>query len=150
MAAELGAVSARKAKHWLLAYDIRNPKRLRKIHAYLRKRGYSLQYSVFGLELDDHGIRRILDDLVLLMDPSVDDIRAYHLPEHCQVWTIGQQALPEGIELHATAIMRLLMRQPQGSASTTQDLFPNPLATVRRTRNISRLESEQKPRSQGD
>lgn len=143
-------MSARTRKHWLIAYDIREPKRLRRIHAYLCQHGVPLQYSVFGLELDDLGLRGVLDDLAALMDTSVDDIRAYHLPEHCQVWTIGQQELPEGVELHATAVMRLLMRQPRGLASTSAENSPGVRATSRPARKNSDLRSGPQPRSRGD
>lgn len=36
-------------KHWLVAYDIKNPRRLRKIHRLLKKLGYSpTKKSIYG------------------------------------------------------------------------------------------------------
>ncbi len=95
-------------RHWLICYDIRNARRLLRIHRYLKQRGMHLQYSMFGLELDDREIRQVLDDLEMLMDTRVDDIRAYHVPAHCRVWKMGRQALPDGIALHASVAMRFL------------------------------------------
>lgn len=139
-------MTLRGTRHWLLAYDIREPKRLRRIHAYLCRHGVPLQYSVFGLELDEPGLRRILDDLASLMDTSVDDIRAYHIPERSRVWTIGQQALPEGVELHATAVMRLLKRQPTPSASPHQEDLPGIPASPWGKRKNHALRSGTAPR----
>lgn len=95
-------------KHWLLAYDIANRRRLARVHRYLRQRGIALQYSVFGLEHTDRELRTVLDDLALLIDPKADDIRAYHIPHRCKIWALGRQALPDGIELHASCAARLL------------------------------------------
>lgn len=96
-------------KYWLLAYDIRDARRLRRVHAYLKKRGVPLQYSMFGLEQNDPAFADILGDVRMLIDESEDDVRAYHLPEQCQTWTLGRQSLPDGVELHATHVMRLLV-----------------------------------------
>lgn len=39
-------------RRYLVAYDIREPKRLRAVHAAMKGFGYSLQYSVFICDLD--------------------------------------------------------------------------------------------------
>lgn len=101
-------MSASAKKLWLIAYDIRDPQRLREIHRYLKKRGAHLQYSVFAVECNDFQMRDLLADLALTIDNTQDDVRAYHIPAHCKVWLLGGQTLPKGIELHGTKVMKLL------------------------------------------
>lgn len=143
-------MSLHEPKHWLLCYDICHPRRLARIHRYLCKCAWPLQYSMFGLERSEAGIRRILDDLALLIDPEVDDIRCYHIPDHSPVWTYGVQALPEGILLPATGIFRFLQQPMDPSALPQLDLFPSPLASHRQIKEIRSLRFEPPPRSRGD
>ena len=39
-------------RRYVVAYDIREPKRLREVHATMKRFGYPLQYSVFVCDLD--------------------------------------------------------------------------------------------------
>ncbi|MDQ6950002.1 MAG: CRISPR-associated endonuclease Cas2 [Actinomycetota bacterium] len=39
-------------RRFLVAYDIRDPKRLREVHSGMKRFGYPLQYSVFICDLD--------------------------------------------------------------------------------------------------
>ncbi len=39
-------------RRYLVAYDIRDPKRLRDVHSRMKRFGYPLQYSVFVCDLD--------------------------------------------------------------------------------------------------
>jgi CRISPR-associated endonuclease Cas2 len=84
-------MSAGTTKSWLVAYDIRCARRLRRVHRHLRRRALHVQYSAFVVEADDFAIRRLLSDLKALIDTAVDDVRSYHLPERCAVWTLGCQ-----------------------------------------------------------
>jgi CRISPR-associated protein Cas2 len=80
-------------KHWsLIAYDIREPKRLRRVHAYLRKQAQAVQYSVFILESDDARLNTILAGLRERADQRDDDIRLYAIPDPGAVWIAGTQA----------------------------------------------------------
>ncbi len=123
-------MAATARKHWLICYDIRNPKRLLRIHRYLRQRGVAVQYSAFGLELDDRQLRQVLDDLEMLMDPRVDDIRAYHIPAHCRIWKWGRQTLPEGLAVHASVAMRLLGSDGDPEDPAPASLLPRQLFLV--------------------
>ena len=40
-------------RRYVVAYDIREPRRLRKVHSTMKAFGYALQYSVFVCDLDD-------------------------------------------------------------------------------------------------
>ena len=44
-------------RRYLVAYDIRDPERLRAVHAAMKSFGYPLQYSVFVCDLD--GVEKI-------------------------------------------------------------------------------------------
>jgi CRISPR-associated protein Cas2 len=95
-------------KAWLVAYDIRAPRRLRRVHRLLRKEGVPAQYSVFTVEANDPQIVLLLAKLRALIDESSDDLRAYHLPATCPVWSLGTQHWPNGVCLSGTHAARLL------------------------------------------
>ena len=142
-------MSSSAPKHWLVAYDIRCPKRLGRLHRYLRDLGLHLQYSVFAIEATDAGINDILQDINLLISTDHDDVRAYHLPSHCTVWILGNQGFPEGIILEAACAARMLAKNPPSDPDTL-DLFPNPYASDCHKRGINLKEADAKPRSKGD
>jgi len=87
---------------WLVAYDIRDPKRLRSVHRTLRKQGIATQYSLFTLLADDAGLDELFAQLASLIDPRRDDVRAYAIPARARVWSLGRPTLPQDIELTGT------------------------------------------------
>ena len=107
-------MSTHQVKTWLVAYDIREPRRLRRVHRHLRKLGMAAQYSAFTVEADDSEIVDHLAAIESLIDKRVDDVRAYHLPARCPVWRLGRQEWPEGLYLSPLEAVRLL----QATAST--------------------------------
>lgn len=93
-------------KHWsLIAYDIREPKRLRRIHRYLRKQAVAVQKSVFIIETDERRLDAILGELRARADNRDDDIRLYAIPNPAAVWTAGTQC-DKGIGLYTAAPSR--------------------------------------------
>jgi len=79
-------------KHWyLIAYDIREPKRLRRVHYCLRKQALALQKSVFAIETDPRHLEEVLAQVHDLAAPNEDDIRLYAIPGPAALWTAGQQ-----------------------------------------------------------
>ncbi len=102
-------MSTHQIKTWLVAYDIREPRRLRRVHRCLRKLGLPAQYSAFTVEADDVGIADHLARLEQLIDARVDDLRAYHLPASCPVWRLGRQGWPEGLILAPQEAARLIL-----------------------------------------
>lgn len=106
-------------KTWIVAYDIREPRRLRRVYRLLRKEGLATQYSVYTVEADAVQITGLLARVRTLIDPRVDDVRAYHLPERCTVWSLGAQAWPDGLCLTGTHAARLL-----ADLHTTDDVQP--------------------------
>lgn len=95
-------------KVWLVGYDVSSPRRLRKVHRYLKNEAASAQYSVFAFVGRDSVLDRVFDDLRGLIDTKQDDVRGYHIPEHCQVWALGRQSLPPGITLPASKLTELI------------------------------------------
>ena len=114
-------MSTHQIKTWLVAYDIREPRRLRRVHRHLRKLGMAAQYSAFTVEADDSKIVDHLAALESLIDPQVDDVRAYHLPARCPVWRLGRQEWPEGLYLSPNEAVNLLQataRTADGEVAT--------------------------------
>jgi CRISPR-associated protein Cas2 len=78
--------------HWsLIAYDIRDPKRLRRVHAYLRTRAQALQLSVFLVQADTAELDAILDGVRARVDNRCDDIRLYAVTDPAALWSAGIQ-----------------------------------------------------------
>lgn len=74
---------------YLLAYDIRDPKRLQRVHYYLRKRALAAQQSVFFLYVTDAELKRALDAVAARIDRHRDDVRAYPISHPADVWLAG-------------------------------------------------------------
>jgi len=74
---------------YLVAYDITEPKRLRRVHRYLRQHGLSVQESLFFLCRTEAGLVDLLDDLAALMHLLRDDLRAYPVEHPSRVWLSG-------------------------------------------------------------
>jgi CRISPR-associated endonuclease Cas2 len=68
------------ARTYLVAYDVRAPCRLHRVHRALSKVGHWLQYSVFAVDLDDRGRTRLAARLRRLIDETQDDVRFYLVP----------------------------------------------------------------------
>ena len=61
------------AKSWhLITYDVRDPKRLRKVAKKLEGYGERLQYSVFRCRLDRTALEKLCWELTEIMSPEDD------------------------------------------------------------------------------
>jgi len=78
---------------YLLAYDIRDPKRLQRVHYYLRKRALAAQQSVFFLHATDAELNQTLDEIAQRIHRHQDDVRAYPISHPADVWLTGQSAV---------------------------------------------------------
>ena len=79
-------------KHWyLIAYDVRDAKRLQRVHRLLRKRAIPLQESVFLLHSDSALLQDIEAGLRARSDTRVDDLRLYSVPGPEAIWAAGRQ-----------------------------------------------------------
>jgi CRISPR-associated protein Cas2 len=68
------------ARTYLVAYDIRAPRRLQRVHKALSKVGYSLQDSVFSADLEDCERPKLVTRLRRLIDENEDDVRFHLVP----------------------------------------------------------------------
>lgn len=102
-------MSTHERRTWLVCYDIREPRRLRRVHRLLRRVGATVQYSAFSVVANDEQIDRLLAHLRRTIAEHADDLRAYHLPERCAVWALGCQNLPDGVELDAVGAAAMLL-----------------------------------------
>jgi CRISPR-associated protein Cas2 len=58
----------------LVAYDIRDPKRWRRVFRLMKKRGAHRQLSVFLVRGAPAFVRRLGDDLARIIDPATDSV----------------------------------------------------------------------------
>lgn len=84
-------------REYLICYDITCPRRLGRIHRYLKRCACPVQYSVFLFTGTAGQLERCLEELQRLMDTRSDDIRAYPLPERGLRLSLGRGTLPDGI-----------------------------------------------------
>ena len=87
------------ASSLLLCYDIRDKKRLVKVHRLVKRHGLELQYSVFYLEMTNAEVGRLLGKLEELIDERVDDVRVYAISRFEDIQMLGESLLPEGVQL---------------------------------------------------
>lgn len=82
---------------WLIAYDISQPKRLGRVHRYIKTVAVPVQYSLYVTSETRLGIQRIRDELEKLIHPREDDVRIYQLPSRLHIVHYGRRPLPEGL-----------------------------------------------------
>lgn len=87
-----------ETRTWLIAYDITCPRRLGRVHRYLKKVAVPVQYSIFMAEENEHGLQRIRTDLAKIINSKTDDVRFYPLPKNLEVHHYGLRPLPEGLQ----------------------------------------------------
>lgn len=80
------------ARHWLIAYDIANARRLQRLHYRLRKRAVFVQESVAVLRASKEELHALLDSLREHIDPRTDDLRAYRVEWPDGAWLSGPGA----------------------------------------------------------
>ncbi len=83
-----------ETKSWyLLAYDVADPKRLQRVHYYLRKHALAAQRSVFFLHATPVKLCEVLEAVTKRMRRDQDDLRAYPVEHPSRVWLSGQAAV---------------------------------------------------------
>jgi len=99
---------AQKLVHFLISYDISDPRRLQRIHRVLKKAGFPVQYSVFSVVMTKPRLQGLLEQIESLMDVREDDLRCYSLPEQIECKTLGRQYFPEDVMLFSKGVARLI------------------------------------------
>lgn len=80
-------------KQWhLLAYDVRDEKRLRKVHYYLKKRAMPVQKSIFLLHCTAADLNITLQGVRERVQLREDDVRLYPINSPHSIWAAGQQS----------------------------------------------------------
>ena len=92
---------------YLIAYDIRDPKRLRKVERHLSKQARRVQYSVFAVDLTPAALDRLCRALGRLIDSRVDDVRVYPVPPGAYVEIDGPPASGLGVLVIGDGACRL-------------------------------------------
>lgn len=108
---------------WLIAYDIADPKRLKRIHRYLKRDAMPVQYSLFVARASAARIGAVWAGLAGLIDEKRDDVRIYLVPSTPSVAVLGRRALPEGVDLLGgdTAAVRPLFTASPTVARVRED-----------------------------
>ncbi|MBM3739669.1 MAG: CRISPR-associated endonuclease Cas2 [Acidobacteria bacterium] len=88
-------------RNWLIAYDISDHRRLRRVHRFLRGHAVPVQYSVFATRASPMALGVMRAALASLVDPKNDDVRMYPVPEPAVLSVYGRKALPEGLQVVA-------------------------------------------------
>ena len=83
----------------LLCYDIRDPKRLQRVHNCVKKVGLAMQYSVFYLVMSNADLTQLLNRLLTIIDSSRDDIRVYAISRFEDITLMGASMLADGVQL---------------------------------------------------
>jgi CRISPR-associated protein Cas2 len=103
-----------EVRSWLIAYDIGQPRRLRRVHRALRDQAVPVQYSVFAVRCSPARVGTIRASLAGLIKPRVDDVRFYPVPEPAHLFVFGRKALPDGLRvLDGAASLPLAPESPR-------------------------------------
>lgn len=86
----------RRSAH-LVCYDIRENRRLRRVHRILQGWGLRMQYSVFQCLLSHRERFRLTEVLRRVIDERVDDLRIYTLQPGCTIHYQGSVPVPSGL-----------------------------------------------------
>jgi CRISPR-associated protein Cas2 len=100
------------AQRWLLAYDIRDPKRLQRVSRYINKEALRLQFSVYVLKGNREQIEQVMAQLRQLIDEKADDVRIYPLTENTRIWGMGTQFADGGNTLSDAYLDRIIQPEP--------------------------------------
>ncbi|TAL46266.1 MAG: CRISPR-associated endonuclease Cas2 [Methylovulum sp.] len=92
-----------QSTQFLIVYDIADPKRLNRVHRYLKKQGIPVQYSVFTTELRRVPLERLLANINAIINRREDDVRCYTLPNKPAFELLGRQIFPEGVMLFSVS-----------------------------------------------
>ena len=67
----------------LITYDITSPRRLRRLHGFLKDFGLNTQKSVFECDIDEEGLKIIRAYCKDNLDVSSDSVRIYKICAWC-------------------------------------------------------------------
>lgn len=85
--------------HYLICYDIADPRRLGRIHRRIVKDALFIQFSVYYLQGELHTLKALLAELQKIIDERYDDVRVYSIRPLAEAQWLGRHWVPEGIGL---------------------------------------------------
>lgn len=95
---------------YLLSYDVREPRRLQRLHRHLSKRGIPMQESVFFIRARHREIDHLRSEVDELIHRREDDVRIYPIGHPSAVWLHGFNAFAADPESAEAPPVRLLER----------------------------------------
>jgi len=87
------------ASDWIVCYDMKDPKRLRRIFKFLKSQGIPIQYSVFLVHASSGVLAQLEVRLCKLINRNEDDVRIYAIPKCSNTIIMGHALIPDGILL---------------------------------------------------
>lgn len=106
-------------RNWLIAYDIADPRRLRRVHRFLSSHAVPVQYSVFATRDTAMKVGQIRKELARIINLAEDDVRIYPVPEPPNLAVWGRKALPEGLRvIDGSSALTLAPLRRQGAKRT--------------------------------
>jgi len=84
-------------QRYVVAYDISNDKKRKKIGEELEAYGKRVNFSVFEIQIKNQSQKAKLEDKLLeLLDPKYDSLRFYHICQNCieKSWSLGDEPAP--------------------------------------------------------
>jgi CRISPR-associated protein Cas2 len=112
-------MSISEPRLYLICYDVADPRRLQRVHYYLKHHALAVQYSVFLTRAPERRLQSILGGVAERIDPQLDDVRAYPLPADCDPVSLGRQYFPSGLLL-ADPLLDPLLREANAAGSAFQ------------------------------
>jgi CRISPR/Cas system-associated endoribonuclease Cas2 len=85
-------------QHWyLVSYDIRHPRRLRRVHQLLRKQAHALLESLFAFQGTRQALEILRQQLAAEIRSNQDDMLIYRLRADHPIHRWGTACLPQGL-----------------------------------------------------
>lgn len=81
------------ARDWLICYDIRDKRRLSRLHRFLTSVAAPVQYSVFSVRDTPAKIGQLARAIEERIKLEEDDVRIYPVPDAPQLYLLGRQIL---------------------------------------------------------
>jgi CRISPR-associated protein Cas2 len=82
-------------RRWLIAYDLRDHRRIARVHRLLSRVAVPVQYSVFAARGSAAAMGELARQIEALIDAEVDDVRMYPIPQQPLLHTVGAAMLPD-------------------------------------------------------
>lgn len=92
-------MAVNERRRWVIAYDLRDPRRIARLHRFLKELAVPVQYSVFAAVGSPAQMQALARQIEGMIDPKADDVRLYALPQNSIAFTIGRTLLPADAQL---------------------------------------------------